>query len=138
MCVCVYRAGGIGGGWGVSGNEACCLGDVSHESGQLCDGLLWRGGLVNTKVGRGAGWRHKWVVYIVTRPRGGQRADDPETSPLLPPQRSRSPAPLYCSFPWQRSAQPVVGLVLNGRVALMEMEKSKKKQPWPRFPRLLR
>lgn len=138
MCVCVYEWGGVdwkGEGGGALGTRPRCLGDVSHESGQLCDGLLWRGGLVNTKVGRGAGWRHKWVVYIVTRPRGGQRADDPETSPPLPPQRSRSPAPLYCSFPWQRSAQPVVRLVLN---ALMEMEKSKKKQPWPRFPRLLR
>ena len=102
---------------------------MSHESGQLYDGLFCRGGLVNTKVSRNSGWRHKWVIYIVTRPRGSAQTW-PWAQPRLhsPPQRTHSPRLLYCSFLWQRSAQRLGLLIVNSQSALMEIEKKKKKK----------
>lgn len=104
---------------------------MSHESGQLYDGLFCRRGLVNTKVSCNSGWRHKWVIYIVTRPRGSEQtrpwAQPRLHSPLLP-QRTHSPRLLYCSFLWQQSALRIGLLIVNSQRALMEIEKRRRRR----------
>lgn len=84
------------------------LADTPHESDVWC--------LVNTKV---SGWRRKWLIYIVTRPRGSE-----QTRPSAPPRPPEDS--FFQTALWLVSMVTVVPIslfIVKSQLALIKVER---------------